>query len=59
MYLVNEEEKSFSFSFDEDSCRSEAHAAQLLIEPMSGSIPAKSRYSIGTVVKKIFFYIAA
>jgi hypothetical protein len=48
VYLVNEEEKSFNFSFDEESCRSEAHAAQLMIEPMSGSIPAKSRYNIST-----------
>ena len=43
MYLVNEEEKAFSFSFNEDSCYAEAHAAQLFVEPMSGSIPAKSR----------------
>ena len=49
MYLVNEEEKAFNFSFDEESCRAEAHAAQLFVEPMSGSIPAKSRY------KAIFF----
>jgi hypothetical protein len=46
---VNEEEKAFNFSFDEESCRAEAHAAQLFVEPMSGSIPAKSRY------KAIFF----
>ena len=43
VYLVNEEEKAFNFSFDKDSCRADAHAAQLLIEPMSGSIPAKTR----------------
>jgi hypothetical protein len=43
VYLVNEEEKAFSFSFNEDSCYAEAHAAQLFVEPMSGSIPAKSR----------------
>ncbi|CAB3998552.1 Hypothetical predicted protein [Paramuricea clavata] len=46
VYLVNEEEKAFSFSFNEDSCYAEAHAAQLFVEPMSGSIPAKSRVPI-------------
>ena len=43
VYLVNEEEKAFNFSFDKDSCRADAHAAQLLIEPMSGSVRAKTR----------------
>ena len=43
VYMVNEEEKAFNFSFDEDSCRADAHAAHLIIEPMSGSVPAKSR----------------
>ena len=43
VYMVNEEEKAFNFSFDEDSCRADAHAAHLVVEPMSGSVPAKSR----------------
>ena len=46
IYLVNEEEKSFHFSFDKNSCYSEAHAAQLLVEPMVGVISPKSRFEI-------------
>lgn len=45
VYLVNTEETDYSFSFVEQSLHSEGHTGQLKVEPMSGSIPPKSRYA--------------
>ena len=43
VYLINNENTPFGFHFVEDSCHSEGYASHLVVEPMSGQIPAKSR----------------
>ena len=44
VYLINNESTPFGFHFVEDSCHSEGYASHLVVEPMSGQIPPKSRY---------------
>ena len=44
VYLINNENTPFGFHFVEDSCHSEGYASHLVVEPMSGQIPAKSRW---------------
>lgn len=56
MFLVNEEERPFRYSFHQDSCHAEAHAARLHVEPMAGVIPPKSRFEL-VVKNQVFLYI--
>lgn len=44
VWLINNENQSFHFSFDEDSTHSAGYSAQLYVEPMAGNIPAKSKW---------------
>ncbi|XP_069113582.1 hydrocephalus-inducing protein homolog isoform X2 [Argopecten irradians] len=46
VYLINQEDQPFSFSFEEDSCHSAGYSDHLRVEPMSGNIPAKSRLAV-------------
>ena len=46
VYLINNESTPFPFHFVEDSLHSEGYASHLIVEPKSGSIPAKSRYNV-------------
>lgn len=46
VYLINNENLPFNFHFLEDSCHSEGYASHLVVEPMAGQIPPKSRLAI-------------
>ena len=42
--MVNAEDQPFSFAFDEASCHSAGYEASLRIEPLTNTIPPKSRF---------------
>lgn len=46
VYLINNEPSEYSFSFTERSLHSQGHAGKLKVEPMSGVLPANSRYIV-------------
>jgi hydrocephalus-inducing protein len=41
--LINNENQSFHFNFDEDSTHSAGYSAHLFVEPMAGVLPPKSK----------------
>uniref|UniRef100_F6WJJ0 HYDIN axonemal central pair apparatus protein n=1 Tax=Monodelphis domestica TaxID=13616 RepID=F6WJJ0_MONDO len=49
-YIINNEDQDFSFAFEEGSCFSEGYINNLVVKPMQGIVPAKSRVPI-----EIFF----
>ncbi|KAK7505819.1 hypothetical protein BaRGS_00003090 [Batillaria attramentaria] len=46
VYLINNENLPFNFHFVEDSCHSEGYASHIVVEPMFGQIPPKSRLAV-------------
>ncbi|XP_070194710.1 hydrocephalus-inducing protein homolog isoform X4 [Littorina saxatilis] len=46
VYLINNENMPFNYHFVEDSCHSEGYASHLIVQPISGQIPAKSRLAV-------------
>lgn len=44
VYLINNEEQPFFFSFKKDSCNSAGYSNFLTVEPMYATIPPKSRF---------------
>ncbi|XP_044515296.1 hydrocephalus-inducing protein homolog [Gracilinanus agilis] len=43
-YIINNEDQNFSFAFEEGSCFSEGYINNLVVKPMEGIVPAKSRF---------------
>lgn len=43
VWLINNENQSFHFNFDEDSTHSAGYSAHLFVEPMAGTLPARSK----------------
>ncbi|GFS07093.1 hydrocephalus-inducing protein-like [Elysia marginata] len=46
VFLTNNEDSHFNFSFAPDSCYSEGYASHLTVEPMQGQIPPKTRVPV-------------
>ena len=46
VYLINDEEQPYSFSFVETSCYSDGHAAKVKVQPMSGTLQPNSKYGV-------------
>ncbi|KAK3085440.1 hypothetical protein FSP39_003318 [Pinctada imbricata] len=46
VYLLNNEDQPFFFQFDEDSCHSAGFSAHLGVNPMSATVPARSKIPI-------------
>lgn len=45
VHLINEEDVPFSFSFKEESLHTDGYASCLAVQPVSGTIQPKSRYT--------------
>ena len=43
MYLINNERAAYHFSFVESSLSSDSTAQELVVEPMTGTVPANGR----------------
>ena len=43
VWLINNEDQSFHFNFNEDSTHSAGYSAHLFVEPMAATIPPKSK----------------
>ncbi|XP_053402100.1 hydrocephalus-inducing protein homolog isoform X11 [Mercenaria mercenaria] len=46
VWLINNENQSFHFNFDEDSTHSAGYSAHLFVEPMAGQLPPKSKIPV-------------
>jgi hydrocephalus-inducing protein len=49
--LINHEDKPFEFCFDQNSCYAEGRSAVMLVEPASGTVPAKGKIPIELTFK--------